>query len=69
MMRRSAAAIAGLVGGLLIGAAFIRRQTAQRDRADLYYEDGSMLSLSNGSPGAERLLSLARDVLSKSRAS
>jgi hypothetical protein len=68
-MRRSAAAIAGLVGGLLIGAAFIRRQTAQRDRADLYYEDGSMLSLSNGSPGAERLLSLARDVLSKSRAS
>jgi hypothetical protein len=68
-MRRRAAAIAGIVGGLLIGAAFIRRQTAQRDRADLYYEDGSMVSLSNGSPGAERLLSLARDVLSKSRAS
>jgi hypothetical protein len=68
-MRRSAAAIAGLVGGLLIGAAFIRRQTAQRDRADLYYEDGSMLSLSNGSPGAERLLPLAREVLRKSRSS
>jgi hypothetical protein len=68
-MRRSAAAIAGLVGGLLIGAAFIRRQTAQRDRADLYYEDGSMLSLSNGSPGAERLLPLAREVLRKSRPS
>lgn len=68
-MRRSAAAVAGLVGGLLIGAAFIRRQTAQRDRADLYYEDGSMLSLSNGSPGAERLLPLAREVLRKSRPS
>ena len=68
-MRRNAAAIAGLVGGLLIGAAFIRRQTAQRDRADLYYEDGSMLSLSNGSPGAERLLPLAREVLRKSRPS
>jgi hypothetical protein len=68
-MRRSAAAIAGLVGGLLIGAAFIRRQTAQRDRADLYYEDGSMLSLSNGSPGAEQLLPLAREVLRKSRPS
>jgi hypothetical protein len=68
-MRRSAAAVAGLVGGLLIGAAFIRRQTAQRDRADLYYENGSMLSLSNGSPGAERLLPLAREVLRKSRPS
>jgi hypothetical protein len=68
-MRRSAAAVAGLVGGLLVGAAFIRRQTAQRDRADLYYEDGSMLSLSNGSPGAEQLLPLAREVLRKSRPS
>jgi len=68
-MRRSAAAVAGLVGGLLIGAAFIRRQTAQRDRADLYYEDGSMLSLSNGSPGAEQLLPLAHEVLRKSRPS
>ena len=68
-MRRSAAAVAGLVGAMLIGAAFIRRQTAQRDRADLYYEDGSMLSLSNGSPGAERLLPLAREVLRKSRPS
>ena len=68
-MRRSAAAVAGLVGGLLVGAAFLRRQTAQRDRADLYYEDGSMLSLSNGSPGAERLLPLAREVLRKSRPS
>ena len=68
-MRRSAAAILGLAGGLLAGAAFIRRQTAQRERADLYYEDGSMLSLTNGSPGAERLLPLAREVLRKSRAS
>jgi hypothetical protein len=68
-MRRSAAAVLGVVGGLLAGAAFIRRQTAQRERADLYYEDGSMLSLTNGSPGAERLLPLARDVLRKSRTS
>jgi hypothetical protein len=68
-MRRNAAAVIGLVGGLLAGAAFIRRQTAQRDRADLYYEDGSMLSLTNGTPGAERLLPLAREVLRKSRPS
>jgi hypothetical protein len=62
-MRRNVAAILGVLGGLLAGAAFIRRQAAQRDRADLYFEDGSMLSLTNGSPGAERLLPLAREVI------
>ena len=62
-MRRSAAAVLGVLGGLLAGAAFIRRQAAHRERADLYYEDGSMLSLTNGSPGAERLLPLAREVI------
>jgi hypothetical protein len=67
-MRRSAAAILGVAGGLLAGAAFIRRQAAQRDRADLYFEDGSMLSLTNGSPGAERLLPLAREIIRAARA-
>jgi hypothetical protein len=62
-MRRSAAAILGIVGGMVAGAAFIRRQAAQRDRVDLYYADGSMLSLTDGAPGADRLLPLARDIL------
>jgi hypothetical protein len=62
-MRRNVAAVLGVLGGLLAGAAFIRRQAAHRERADLYYEDGSMLSLTNGSPGAERLLPLAREVI------
>jgi hypothetical protein len=62
-MRRSAAAILGIVGGMIAGAAFIRRQAAQRDRVDLYYADGSMLSLTDGAPGADRLLPLARDIL------
>ena len=66
-MRRSAAALLGVVGGMLAGAAFIRRQAAQRERADLYFEDGSMLSLTNGSPGAERLLPLARQIISQAR--
>jgi hypothetical protein len=66
-MRRSAAAILGIVGGMLAGAAFIRRQAAQRERVDLYYADGSMLSLTNGAPGAERLLPLARDILRTAR--
>jgi hypothetical protein len=66
-MRRSAAAILGVVGGMLAGAAFIRRQAAHRERADLYFEDGSMLSLTDGSPGAERLLPFARRIISEAR--
>jgi len=67
-MRRSAAAALGVVGGMLAGAAFIRRRSAQqRERVDLYYQDGSMISLSNGSPDAERLLPLARELLRAAR--
>jgi hypothetical protein len=66
-MRRSAAALFGVAGGMLVGAALIRRRTAQRERVDLYYEDGSMVSLSNGSPEAERLLPLARELLRAAR--
>jgi hypothetical protein len=66
-MRRSAAAVLGVVGGMLAGAAFIRRRSTQRERVDLYYQDGSMISLSNGSPDAERLLPLAREILRSAR--
>jgi hypothetical protein len=68
-MRRSAAAILGVLGGMLAGAAFIRRQAAHRERADLYFEDGSMLSLADGSPGAERLLPIARQIIGQARSS
>jgi hypothetical protein len=66
-MRRSASLILGILVGLFVGAAFIRRRTAHAERADLYFEDGSMLSLSNGSPGAERLLPLARQIIGQTR--
>ena len=66
-MRRSAAALLGVAGGMLAGAAFLRRRSVQRERVDLYYDDGSMVSLSNGSPDAERLLPLAREILRKIR--
>jgi hypothetical protein len=62
-MRRSATTVLGVVAGLLAGAAFLRRRSAQAERIDLYYEDGSMVSLDDGSPDAERLLPLARDIL------
>ena len=66
-MRRSGALLFGVLIGLFLGAAFIRRRTAHAERADLYFEDGSMLSLSNGSPGADRLLPLARQVIGQTR--
>ena len=66
-MRRSAATFLGLAGGVLAGAAFIRRRGVRQERVDLYYEDGSMVSLAEGSPDAGRLLPLARDVLAASR--
>ena len=66
-MRRSLAAALGVAGGMLAGAAFLRRHGAQREGADLYFEDGSMLSLTNGSPGAARLLPLAREVIRQTR--
>jgi hypothetical protein len=67
-MRRSAAAILGVATGMFVGAAFIRRRAAHAERADLYFEDGSMLSLSSGSPGADRLLPLARRIIGQARA-
>jgi hypothetical protein len=66
-MRRSAAAILGLAAGALAGAAFFRRRAGRRERADLYFEDGSMLSLANGSPGADRMIPLAREVIRNTR--
>jgi len=62
-MRRSGTTLAGIAVGMLAGAAFLRRRGTLRERVDLYYEDGSMLSLSNGSTEAERLLPLAREIL------
>ena len=66
-MRRNVAALLGILGGILAGAAFIRRRAVDRERADLYYEDGSMISINNGSADAERLFPLARAVIRSTR--
>ena len=66
-MRRRAAALLGVAGGLLAGAAFIRRRGVRQERVDLYYENGSMVSLTNGSPDGARLLPLAREILQRAR--
>jgi hypothetical protein len=67
-MRRSSAAILGVLVGMVTGAAFFRRATLRRERVDLYYEDGSMVSLGDGAPDAARLLPLAREFVRAARA-
>ena len=47
--------------------AFRRRFSKQRERVDLYYGDGSIVSLAGGSPEGDELLPLARDVLRAAR--
>jgi hypothetical protein len=67
-MRRSGAAVLGVAAGALAGAAIFRRRAGRRERADLYFEDGSMLSLANGSsPGADRMIPLAREIIRNTR--
>jgi hypothetical protein len=53
-----------LAGGSFGASLLYRRRAARRrERVDLYYDDGSMVSLPEGSPGAQRLLPIAHDVL------
>ena len=55
--------------GSLAGVILYRRRFARRpDRVDLYFEDGSMVSVAESSADGERLLPLARDVLYAARA-
>ena len=67
-MRRRALALLGFLTGLLAVTAFVRRGTTRRaEHVDLYFADGSMVSLANGSADAQRLLPLARDVIRAAR--
>jgi hypothetical protein len=53
-----------LLGGLLGAVGLVRRGASRRrERVDLYFEDGSMVSLADGSPDGERLLALGREAL------
>ena len=67
-MARRALGLAGLAGVALAAAAYVRRGAARRrERVDLYYDDGSMVSLPDGSPAAEPLLELGREALRAAR--
>ena len=60
--------LSALVAFALAVASFVRRGASRRrERVDLYYDDGSMVSLVDGSPESERLLALGRDALRAAR--
>ena len=57
-----------LAVGSLAGTIFYRRRTARRsERVDVYFQDGSMISLAEGSPDAATVLPLARRFLDSAR--
>ena len=62
----------GLVLTLLgAGAAALllrRRSVSRGEHVDVYYDDGSMVSLEAGSPRAEELLAVAREALARTAA-
>lgn len=67
-MLRRLVALVGFIAGLAVGTVLYRRLTqGRRERVDLYFGDGSMMSFGDGSPGAERLLPLARSILTATR--
>jgi hypothetical protein len=64
MPRRRLATGILLTAGSIAGSLLYRRRAArQREHVDLYAEDGSMASLSEGTPEAGRLLALARELI------
>jgi hypothetical protein len=54
---RKALALAALIAAPLLY--LTRRRDERRERVNLYYDDGSMITLERGAAGADRLLELA----------
>lgn len=64
MTRRSALVLVAAAAGAV---ALLRRRRATAARIDVYYEDGSVISLERGTPQADRMLALAADALAAAR--
>ena len=67
-MKRKFLTVFGFASGIVAGSVIFRRSFAKpRDRIDVYFDDGSMVSFVDGSPEAEKLLPVAGDVLAAAR--
>ena len=69
-MRKRRLVVTALVGvASFAGTLVYRRHTERnRTRVDLYFEDGSMVSLAQGNPDADRVLPLAGEALAAASA-
>jgi hypothetical protein len=62
-VKRKLLVLFAAIGAVLASLAFFRQAGGRgRERVDLYFADGSMVSLNEG-PDAEKLLALARTAL------
>jgi hypothetical protein len=67
-MKRKLLALLGFATGIFAGSVIFRRSFAKpRDRVDIYFDDGSMVSVVDGSPEAEKLMPVAGNVLAAAR--
>jgi hypothetical protein len=66
-MRAGRTLAVGAALGSAAGALFLRRRARGRDRVELYFEDGSLVTLAQGTAEAEPLLSHARELLAATR--
>jgi hypothetical protein len=65
--RRLLTAMMLAAGSIAASVLYRRRAARRRERVDLYAEDGSMASIPDGTPEAERLLALARELMAVAR--
>ena len=69
MRIRSVLTLVGAAVGSAAAAILLRRRlTSRRERIELYFEDGSLVALTQGTPEAEPLLVHARELLAAARA-
>jgi hypothetical protein len=68
MAKRKVLGLLGFGTGLFAGSVLYRRSTARRrERVDVYFADGSMVTYADGSVEADELLPVARELLSAAR--
>ena len=68
-MKRKFLTVFGFASGIVAGSVVFRRSFAKpRDRVDVYFDDGSMVSLAAGSPDADALLPTAQQILAQVQA-
>jgi hypothetical protein len=68
MRARSLLTVAGAALASTAGAIAVRRRLeGRRERVELFFADGTLVSLTQGEPEADRLLTHARELLAASR--